>query len=281
MLIYIVVLSVVAGELGLVLWIWGKYRNLKLKQGQTTELDKIMEIYRFVEFGRLASGLFHDFANPLTTVSLNFEILDEEAKKVLADNPSFQRAMDGVKQLNLFFEAIKKQIKKSDVEIVFEVIPEIEQVVQVMKNKALVKNIDLTVIDHSNAKAQIYGNVFRFHQVLTNLISNAIDAYDGYQKTDEGTEENEVEIEIALESRHLVINVKDWGKGMNQHTQKKMFEPFYTTKGVDAGSGLGLYITKKIVEQDFKGKLECVSQLGKGTVFSFTLPAKIINTLCY
>ena len=102
----------------------------------------------------------------------------------------------------------------------------------------------------------------QINQVFLNLINNAAQAIEG---------EGEIIIETATDKNGVVVRVKDSGCGMSEEVQKRIFEPFYTTKGVGRGTGLGLSIVFRIVEEH-GGRIAVESTLGVGTTFSVYLP---------
>ncbi len=125
--------------------------------------------------------------------------------------------------------------------------------------------------------AIILGNQTQIHQVLVNMINNAVDAMDG-----EGTINLRVtavpkqdallkQFPGILPQDYCKIEVTDEGFGMDQPTVERIFEPFFTTKEVGKGTGLGLSIVHTIIK-DHQGEITVNSQLGKGTVFVILLP---------
>ncbi|WP_236892048.1 ATP-binding protein [Desulfoluna limicola] len=112
----------------------------------------------------------------------------------------------------------------------------------------------------------------RLEQVLINLISNAVDAV---MEMPEGA--RRLAIDVTEKSRSVVICVADSGPGIPAETLGSIFDPFYTTKEVGKGLGLGLSISYNIVK-DFQGTLEALSPEGGGTHFSLTLPKSVIET---
>jgi len=109
------------------------------------------------------------------------------------------------------------------------------------------------------------GDVTRFRQLVTNLVSNGIEAYDGtsyLQRT--------VDIGLATDKHNLILTVTDHGVGISPAMQEKIFEPFYSTK--EKGIGIGLFIIKKVTVEDFGGSIAVVSNKEDGTVFTVTLP---------
>ena len=97
--------------------------------------------------------------------------------------------------------------------------------------------------------------------MLANLVSNAIDA---------APLESEVRIEILSHVRESGFSVADNGSGIGEADQKRLFEPFYSTKG-DLGNGLGLYISREIVERHH-GSIRVDSRVGMGTTMTVLLP---------
>ena len=106
----------------------------------------------------------------------------------------------------------------------------------------------------------------RLSQVVLNLLINAAHAIE------EGdAENNEIRIRTWSDGKEAFIEIKDTGVGIAPEDQKKLFEPFYTTKEIGMGSGLGLAISRNIVE-GFGGRIEVQSAVGKGSRFAVSLP---------
>jgi signal transduction histidine kinase len=124
---------------------------------------------------------------------------------------------------------------------------------------------------------QIIGNETQLHQVIVNLINNAVDAMnsDGKITLELSVIEPDDEILKQLpglaKSSYCEIKITDTGHGMSPATVERIFEPFFTTKEVGKGSGLGLAIVHAIIE-DHQGKISVNSEIGKGSVFTIILP---------
>ena len=112
------------------------------------------------------------------------------------------------------------------------------------------------------------------NQVFMNILSNGIDALEQHQNTFIQEERTpEIVIRTALiEGDRVEIRIADNGPGIPEAVQPKLFEPFFTTKPIGKGTGLGLSISHQIIVERHQGKLQCDSQLGKGTAFLITLP---------
>jgi len=106
-----------------------------------------------------------------------------------------------------------------------------------------------------------------FAQILTNLIMNSlVHAY-------EGNIAGQITIDIEKSNNYtLHLTYQDDGKGMDTTILNKIYNPFFTTKRGNGGTGLGLYVVYNIVTQQFGGSIECISQLGQGTKFLLEFP---------
>jgi signal transduction histidine kinase len=106
---------------------------------------------------------------------------------------------------------------------------------------------------------------------MTNLISNAIDSYATIKN-----KKITKEIIVTMEKigNKIVISVQDFGSGMDQQTLSHLFQPFFTTKNSSQGTGIGLYITKKMIEEDYQGTITVESQKNVGTLFTIRLTSK-------
>ena len=103
-------------------------------------------------------------------------------------------------------------------------------------------------------------------QVLINLINNAlIHAFDDNQH-------GNITITVSETSTHIVFKVSDNGVGITPNQQNNIFDKYFTTRQQDGGSGLGLFIVKKLVNDNLKGELSLESKVNEGSVFTITLP---------
>ena len=238
-------------------------RTKELKEAQLT---KMSELYRFAEFGRLSSGLFHDLVNPLNAVTLNIERLQQTSGTLPGIQQYLTQALQASRRMDQFLQALRKQLQTQDIQSVFSVNEEIEQAVELLTHKARQANI--RILFSAQEAITLFGNPLKFHQVAQNLISNAIDAYQGTPTYSN----REIRINLEKKDRKVVFSVQDYGSGIPLSIQDKIFDPFFTTKSIYKGIGLGLSTTKSVVEKDFQGSISVTSQEGRGTTFTVMLP---------
>jgi len=116
------------------------------------------------------------------------------------------------------------------------------------------------------------------NQVFMNVIANSIDAFDeNIKESFDATDSiNQIIIQTAFDqdNKWVVISFKDNGLGIDNEAQKHIFEQFFSTKTIGKGTGIGLSISKQIVEVKHHGKLKCFSVLGEGTEFVIEIPVQ-------
>lgn len=233
----------------------------RTKDLEQTQLEKIQELNRFAEFGRVSSALLHELANPLTSMSLNIDQLENKQQSKL-----LSQVRESITFMEQYVNNARRQLRKQSDIRSFNSAEEIMRVIKFITPKARGEHIKLQYRLAKNVT--LLGDSVRFSQVITNLLLNAIDAY-----AEVGSDNKRlIEIHSKKIGHTLQISVSDQGKGIPKAQQKRVFDAFFTTKTSDRGTGLGLTITKQTVEQDFRGKIEVMGAPNSGTTFTINLP---------
>lgn len=243
-------------------------RTKDLKQAQ---LEKITQLYRFAEIGRLSSGLFHDLVTPLSLISLHLERLKykKEAGSIEDMQTQLKKALKATKYLETFVVAVRKQLQNEELKKTFSLNREIKLVMQILQHKA--KSMRVSISFRASEEIKLYGSQIKFNQLMINLLLNAIDAYEGI-KINEKT--REIQIHLSRAGKIAVLIVKDNGVGILQENLKKIFQPFFTTKSAEKGTGIGLSISQEIVEKYLGGTIGVQSNKIEGTIFTITMPLR-------
>lgn len=252
-----------------------KERNLleikveeKTKELKELQLRELAQFHRLAEFGKLSAGLFHELANPLTALNLNIEEINEGCKNGLsltAFGENLNKATKATKKIGHFIASIKKQVSAQDENCSFSLNKEIEEAMDIMIFKARENKVRLEFF--ANEEIFINGNSLKFHQIVANLISNAIDSYRGLaEKTDKS-----VRITLRRNKNKIILTVTDRGCGIKDDLKEKIFEAFFTTKDFHHGTGLGLAIIKNLAEKSFNGKIYAETRRDGGMRFIFVI----------
>jgi signal transduction histidine kinase len=219
--------------------------------------ERLLQSERLATVGRFASQIAHEIRNPLNSISLNVEMLEEEVsgnetargliRSVLKE---LDRLNDIVSEYLQFSRFPKPHLKHGHVEGMLR---------ELASSFKAPERISLR-FRFAESTPKVWLDEALLRQVLDNLIRNAVEAITG---------NGVVEIETDVVDHNLVIRVKDSGSGISSDSQAKLFEPFYTTK--PQGTGLGLATSQQIVFEH-NGHLVVESQPGKGSTFSILLP---------
>jgi signal transduction histidine kinase len=245
-----------------------KKRTEELAQAQ----KQLVQAEKLATIGTLAGGVAHEINNPLTAVLTNAQLLKVGAKE--EDLESIELIEEGAKRCQEIIKKIMKYARKSmGPETVEEV--DLNRVVETamsfLKYQLSQDDIRLTSEKMSGLPA-VQGNSNEFEQVITNLMLNAKDALK--DQADGG----KIEIRTVSDRGTAGFMVTDNGHGISKEDINKIFDPFFTTKAVGKGTGLGLAVTYGIVKK-YNGKIEVVSELGKGTCFKVLFPKMAHQTI--
>lgn len=224
--------------------------------------ERLRELQRFAELGRVSAGLIHDISSPLTAAILHLE--QEESRGV----HSIRHARRSIRVLERYVEAARQQLRQESRNINFCVKEQLRQVRRVVLPTANKQHVRLYF--EVNKKHRLIGDPIKFQQIMTNLIINSIDAYSGCRAT---THEPTVRITVNACCKWLRIRVHDRGNGITTGQMPYLFEPFYSTKNPNATSGLGIGLStvKHHVEKDFGGEISVSSTIDNGTEFNIKL----------
>ncbi|MBD3280688.1 hypothetical protein GF389_04145 [Candidatus Dojkabacteria bacterium] len=221
---------------------------------------KLKKLANKAEF---SAGLSHEIATPLTCIKTNLEII----KTRQSPNEFVEGALIGLKQIDLIINNYLHLNKQQKLKLSFNPNKEIMKAIELLTFKLRKNNVK---VRFDLRARELYGNPTEFSQVVANLISNSCDAYDEInQFTGKGL--RRIEIISRIIGGAYVLKVADYGTGIPKKNQKKIFESYFTTKGIDSGTGLGLAVSKEIVEQNFQGSLELSSRQDP-TIFTIKIP---------
>ena len=237
-------------------------RTEELRRAQ---FEEIAQVHRLAEFGQLSSGLFHDLLNLLAALSLRTEGYGE-------DDPSLASAYETTRQIRQFMRAVQEQLGNGNSRERFSLKEGIAQAVRLVSYKANKENVAISVEDAGRDPLLYEGIPFKFHQIIINLLTNAIDAYRTIPY--DGTRRREIIVRAEARGKSFVISVKDFGSGIPDDSRERKFAPFFTTKCKTEGIGIGLATVKKTVEEDFRGTVSVRGAEHVGSVFTVAFPMR-------
>ncbi|HEY5445931.1 MAG TPA: HAMP domain-containing sensor histidine kinase [Pyrinomonadaceae bacterium] len=233
----------------------------RTRELQAAQMEKMQQLYQFAQLGQFSTSLMHDLANHITTLSLDIEGMEKGSQTKLLG-----RAKRQVEYIDNMVHWAYNHLNGKVEESKFDVAREVQEVIKILRHRAQLAHVQVSrVTPQGKHSIMLYGDSNRFRQIMANLISNAIDAYDNAT-----TDPREVIVTITKKDGMIMLTVEDHGRGIPQERQAAIFQPFYSTK--NTGMGIGLFIVRQIVEDHFRGEVKLHSK-PKETIFTVTLPA--------
>jgi len=244
----------------------GKNRKLKLNARKITKLnsslnDKIQEALnenmkqlellqqqsKLASMGEMIGAIAHQWRQPLNALAINLQNLEDDYEEGLINEEFLENFVEkNMKIINFMSKTIDdfRNFFKTDKEKKnFSVKSAINEVIMIQS--AQLSNLDIDITIQGN-DFMLYSYESEFKQVILNIINNAKDAIEKNGK-----------IDIILKDKTVII--KDNGGGIPKELLNRIFEPYFTTKEQGKGTGIGLYMSKIIIEDHMNGKIEILS----------------------
>lgn len=249
--------------------------GMLLDQTEQHELErKFLQAHKMEALGRLAGGVAHDFNNLLGVIGGYAELLETK----LASDDNYRRYCSKILDTTERAGSLTRQLLTfSRKEIIRPMPLRPDQAIRELNNilpRLMGEDIEL-VLDLAST-ATVVMDKTHFEQIILNIVVNARDAMPSGGQLYITTEDVSRPLlsdsgSLALDDA-VLIHIRDTGTGMDQETRAHAFEPFYTTKEVGRGTGLGLSTVYGVVQQ-CKGEITIESEPGQGTRISILLPA--------
>lgn len=250
---------------GKIIGYFGIHRDLSDKRNLEKQL---IHTQKMESIGTLAAGVAHEVGNPLASISALAQIIqrtteDEFIKEKLElIKKQIARISKIIRDLVDFSRPSNYELKSTDIG---QNLREAIEIVQVGKKA---KDISFKFNNTEGFIVPLVSD--QIQQVFVNILINSVDAVLEMRENFPDMR-GEIVAETYIEGSSLIIEITDNGVGISEDKHTKIFEPFYTTKAVGKGTGLGLWVSYGIVKS-FQGDIKVTSKPGRGTSFKISLP---------
>lgn len=226
---------------------------------------QVLQVERLATIGKMAAKVAHEIRNPLSSISLNAELLQDELNSYAQTDTGEAQSL-----LQSMIAEIDRVTSLTEEYLQFSRLPE-SQPVRDDINRVVKESVDFYQPQARQKKVVLQSAIstktwevrfdpVQIRRVLLNIMRNAVEAMPKGGMLNIATEQS---------GREVVIRIVDTGVGIAPEEIEKIFDPFFTTK--DFGTGLGLAVVQQIIEEH-RGRIVCQSILGQGTTFSIYLP---------
>jgi len=249
--------------------------NSKLQDMVKVEVKKRLEQYdillrqsKLAAMGEMINAIAHQWRQPLNTVSMVMESLEEfieESDDIKADiEDATQKVLKQVRFMNETIDDFKNFFSPIKNKKAFNLTKAISSMISLLEFQTKKANIKVELIDETCNNCFIYGHENEFKQIVLNLINNSKDAI-----LENKIKNGQIFITISNKDKEFIVEFCDNGGGIKDEIINRVFEQNFTTKG-EGGTGIGLYIVKTIVEHSFNGHIELYNK-NDGACFKLTL----------
>ena len=245
-----------------------KFANSLIASNNLHQLRKqeklLLQQNRLAQMGEMISMIAHQWRQPLTAISATSSNLTLKAKLDMLDNDTAVELSEKISNYSQHLSATIDDFReffksnKETVEITYEEL--IKSVLNIIESSIATKDIKIELKLHSDTILSTHPNEIK--QVLLNLLKNAEDILL----------EKEIQSPtISIETQDNIVRVKDNAGGVPQDIIEKVFDPYFSTKTQKDGTGLGLYMSKTIIEENCGGEISVYND-EDGAVFEIKLP---------
>ena len=245
--------------------------------------NMLIERERLASLGQMVGGIAHSLKTPIFSISGGIEglidLVDEFDDSIEDPEVNDQDMHEIAKDMKVWLGKMRTQLTymsevitavkgqavslSGDDTVEFTIEELFSHISVLMKHELQTALVTLNVENKVSNSVILKGNINNLVQVLNNLISNAIQAYNGQK-------DKSIDLKARLENNNILISIKDYGPGLPNIVKDKIFKEMITTKGKE-GTGLGIFMSYSMIKAKFNGDMKYETS-EKGTEFTIYLP---------
>ncbi len=243
-------------------------KNKELEEEVKHKDQLLLEQSKLATLGEMLGNIAHQWRQPLMEINSVFLPLQTKMSiNMPISNDEINQTITKVNEITSFMsqtiEDFRNYFKEEKQKVKFQVLEQINSTVNIISAGLKANNIKLDIIIKKNPTLIAYKN--EFSQVLINIINNAKD-----ELVSRKTQNPYIKITIFEENKNIITTIEDNAGGIKVSPINKIFEPFFTYKK-KSGSGIGLFMSKLIIENNMKGTIKA-QNINNGALFTISIP---------
>jgi signal transduction histidine kinase len=215
---------------------------------------------KLIMLGGMFENIIHQFKQPLNAINAEATGLKFQKEIGVMDDETFEQSLDNIINRTLYLaetiDDFRDFLKEDKVKFIFKISDNLKQIESIIEPLLKAKGIKIFAT-FTNKDVECYGYGREFAQVVINILNNAKDAI-----LMNDVEEKVIKVDVIDEGKNIKIDIYDNAGGISEDILPRIFNPHFTTKEENGGTGIGLTMSKNIIEEHFKGSL-----LAKNTQF--------------
>ncbi len=239
---------------------------------QKQQEKMLIDQSRLAEMGEMIGVIAHQWRQPLNAIAIIIQDVKVALEYGEISNELIEKSVkDSMDILNFMSKTIddfRGFFRKDKEKTTFDACESISDVIRLIKPQLIANEIEID-IEPECKQIYVHGYQNEFKQAMLNIITNAKDAIIEKREGNQNIIGN-VQISTKLEQKTALITIKDNGTGIKMEHMSKIFEPYFSTKSI-SGTGIGLYMTKTIIEKNMNGKISAANWQD-GAVITISLP---------
>ncbi|PCH70652.1 MAG: hypothetical protein COC06_03830 [Bacteroidales bacterium] len=252
--------------------------RIEAEQKNVEALRMLEESSRLASIGVMAAGITHEINQPLNAIKITADSVlfwqkrnpgqlpEMFTRKIQTISEGTSRIDSIIKHMRTFWE--KPHISEEET---IDMVEGINRSLSLVNRQVYDHSIELVDVLPKNS-IQVYANYIQFEQIVVNVIVNAIHSLDKVKK-----ENKRIKLKVYQDSKHGILEIHDNGTGIESSIREKIYDPLFTTKGNESGSGLGMAIVKTFIDR-FQGEISDYNNEDGGASFILRFKLKEIKS---
>ncbi len=241
--------------------------RVKYEVNKNLERDKILQKdSKLVYMGEMITSIAHQWRQPLNALGVNIQFLKDDYEEGLLDleyiHEYILKNMQLINFMSTTIDEFRNFFMMDREKIVFDLKEIILDTLRIIFFRLMNSSAKINFIGNS---FEVLGYINGFQQVILNIINNSLDVFD-----EKNIQNGKIDIKFSKKREYDLLEIYDNGGGVQEEIMDRIFEPYFTTKEQGQGIGIGLYMSKMIIENHMNGKIE-VCNTDKGALFKIKL----------